>query len=158
MRKITVVCVGNLKENYLKSGCDEYIKRLSKNYEIKIIEINESKPSSNNPSSSERQLIIENEGKQIIEKLKGFIICLCIEGKQYDSVSFADIIKSSYLNFDEITFVIGGSYGLSDNVKNKANCKLSFSLFTFPHQLMRLILLEQIYRANTIELKTPYHK
>ncbi|MGN1227344.1 MAG: 23S rRNA (pseudouridine(1915)-N(3))-methyltransferase RlmH [Christensenellales bacterium] len=158
MRKITIICVGNLKEQYLKSGCDEYLKRLSKTYEIKIIELKEKIMQNNNPSNAERQLIINSEGKLILERLKGYVICLCIEGSQYSSENFSKLITNTYNTNDEITFVIGGSYGLSDEVKSKANIKLSFSKFTFPHQLMRLILLEQIYRASTIENNTPYHK
>lgn len=158
MRKVNIVCVGKLKEDYLKNGINEYIKRLSNEIDVKIIEVDEYRLSSNNPNASERELIIENEGKLIIEKIKGYVICLCIEGKQYSSEDFSKIINDCYNYNDEITFIIGGSYGLSKNVKAKSNLNLSFSKFTFPHQLMRLILLEQIYRANSIIKNTPYHK
>ena len=158
MKKITVLCVGNLKENYLKSGCEEYLKRLSKFYDIKVVELNEKKFGSNNPNASERQLAMEAEADEILPKLKGYIICLCIEGKQMTSEKFSQILSNCYQTTDEITFIIGGSFGLSNRVKQKANLQLSFSLFTFPHQLMRMILLEQIYRATTIEQGTPYHK
>ena len=158
MRKINIVCIGTIKEDYLKTGIGEFLKRLSNSYQLKIIELNEFRTSNNNPSLSERRLILENEKKLILDKLKGYIICLCIEGKQYDSVDFSKLLANVYNSNDEITFVIGGSYGLSDEIKNRANLLLSFSKFTFPHQLMRLILLEQIYRASTIEINSPYHK
>lgn len=158
MRKITILCVGNLKETYLKSGCEEYLKRLSKGYEVKVVEVAEKKLGGNNPTESERNLIMQAEGEELLPKLKGYIVCLCVEGKQMTSENLSKTISSAYLNADEITFVIGGSFGLADKVKQRANLRLSFSQFTFPHQLMRLILLEQIYRASTIESGTPYHK
>lgn len=158
MRKINIVCVGNLKEKYLQNGCDEFLKRLTRFYDCKVVELPEKKAVSNNPSYAERQLIIEAEGKEILPKLKGYVICLCIEGEQCSSETFSNKLKNIYNCNDEVTFVIGGSYGISSAVKMKANLKLSFSLFTFPHQLMRLVLLEQIYRASTIESNTPYHK
>lgn len=158
MRKINVLCVGTIKEDFIKQGINEYLKRLSKFYQIKIVELNEFNYKNNNPSESERFLILENEKRQIIDKLSGYIISLCIEGKELDSIELSNTIKKIYNTNSEITIIIGGSYGLSEEIKKKSNLLLSFSKLTFPHQLMRLILLEQLYRATTIENNTPYHK
>ena len=158
MRKINVLCVGTIKEDFIKQGINEYLKRLSKFYQIKIVELNEFNYKNNNPSESERFLILENEKRQIIDRLSGYIISLCIEGKELDSIELSNTIKKIYNTNSEITIIIGGSYGLSEEIKKKSNLLLSFSKLTFPHQLMRLILLEQLYRATTIENNTPYHK
>ena len=158
MRKINILCVGTIKEDYIKQGINEFVKRLSKYYQIKIIELNETNLKNNNPTISERLVILENEKKQILDKLSGYVISLCIDGKQLDSVELSKTIKNIYNFNSEISIIIGGSYGLSDEVKKKSDLLLSFSKMTFPHQLMRLILLEQLYRATTIELNTPYHK
>lgn len=158
MKRITILCVGNLKETYLKNGCEEYLKRLSKFYNVNVVELSEKKFGSNNPNASEILLSLEAEAEEILPKLKGYIVCLCIEGKQMSSEKFSQTLANCYQLNSEVTFVIGGSFGLSNRVKQKANLHLSFSLFTFPHQLMRLILLEQIYRATTIEQGSPYHK
>ena len=158
MRKINVLCVGTIKEDFIKQGINEYLKRLSKFYQIKIVELNEFNYKNNNPSGSERFLILENEKRQIIDRLSGYIISLCIEGKELDSIELSNTIKKIYNTNSEITIIIGGSYGLSEEIKKKSNLLLSFSKLTFPHQLMRLILLEQLYRATTIENNTPYHK
>ena len=158
MRKINVLCVGTIKEDFIKQGVNEYLKRLSKFYQIKIVELNEFNYKDNNPSGSERFLILENEKRQIIDRLSGYIISLCIEGKELDSIELSNTIKKIYNTNSEITILMGGSYGLSEEIKKKSNLLLSFSKLTFPHQLMRLILLEQLYRATTIENNTPYHK
>ena len=158
MRKINVLCVGTIKEDFIKQGINEYLKRLSKFYQIKIVELNEFNYKNNNPNESERFLILENEKRQIIDRLSGYIISLCIEGKELDSIELSNTIKKIYNTNSEITIIIGGSYGLSEEIKKKSNLLLSFSKLTFPHQLMRLILLEQLYRATTIENNTPYHK
>ncbi|MBQ3053908.1 MAG: 23S rRNA (pseudouridine(1915)-N(3))-methyltransferase RlmH [Clostridia bacterium] len=150
---ITVICVGNLKEKFYKDACNEYIKRLGRFGKITIKELSESKGGNKQD--------IEKEGKEIIKVMpKGsFIIPLCIEGKLLSSPALAD--KFSELangGISEITFIIGGSDGLSAEVKDMGNFKLSFSPMTFPHQLMRVILLEQVYRAFTIIEGTAYHK
>jgi len=123
MKKINILCVGNVKEDYLKSGINEYLKRLSKYYQVSVIEVNEENIFGNNPSEKEREKIIKLEGEQLLSKLKGYVICLCIEGKQIDSVSFSDYLSKAFLTESEITFVIGGSYGLSQDVKQKANLR-----------------------------------
>lgn len=157
MIKINIIAVGSLKENYLKQANDEYLKRLSKFCFINITEISETKI--NNPSDSEIEIIKINEGKLILQKLKGFVVVLDINGKEFDSVGLANFIQNK-INFGdgEFTFVIGGSYGLCNEVKNRANLSVSFSKLTFPHQLFRIMLLEQIYRIFCINNNICYHK
>lgn len=157
MIKINILTVGSLKEDFLKKASEEYLKRLSKFCSVNIIEVSEYKI--NNPKNSEIEQIKINEGKLILQKLKGFVIILDINGNSCDSKNLASLIQEK-INFgtNEFTFVIGGSYGLSDEVKNKAHIKLSFSKLTFPHQLFRIMLLEQIYRVFCINNNISYHK
>lgn len=153
MIKVTVIAVGRLKEKYLTAACDEYLKRLSAYSKVNIVEINEER-CSDNPSHAEIARVIEKEGERIISKIpKGsFVIPLCIE-------DFSKKLESASLSgFGEVTFIIGGSFGLSNNVKSLAKFKLSFSKMTLPHQLMRVVLLEQIYRAFSISNNGKYHK
>ena len=153
MLKINVVCVGKVKEKYFADGIAEYAKRLSRFCEFSIVETDEEN-AKNIPA-----VIVEKEGKNILPKLRGTVLALAIEGKKYTSVAFADKIKSlKDGGVGEITFVIGGSYGLSDEVKKRADGLISFSDMTFPHTLFRLMLTEQIYRAFSIIDNTPYHK
>lgn len=152
MRKINLICVGNLKENYLKEAVLEYQKRLSKFFDFKIIEIPEYKLKNNN----EILKGLDIEAESILEKLKGQVCTLCIEGKELSSPEFADFV-SAKTDVGELSFVIGSSFGLSTKVKNLGT-KLSFGKMTFPHQLMRVIFLEQLYRAGTILNGTTYHK
>ena len=153
MLKINLVCVGRVKEKYFADGIAEYGKRLSRFCEFSVTEVEEE-----NGKSSPAQ-IVEQEGKNILKKLRGTVFALAIEGKKYSSAEFADKIKSlKDGGAGEITFVIGGSYGLSDEVKAKADGLISFSEMTFPHTLFRLMLVEQIYRAFSIIGNTPYHK
>ena len=151
---INIITVGKIKEIFLTNGISEYLKRLSAYENVRLTEVKEI----NYKETAEN---IKREGLLILEKITpdDFVITLEIEGKQIDSVSFAQKISElqTYGN-SRITFVIGGSNGLSDEVKARSNFKLSFSKFTFPHQLMRLILLEQIYRAYTIITHKEYHK
>ncbi len=158
--KQKVICVGKLKEKYLVDGCTEYIKRLSVYQKTEIIELSETRVYEEN-SISQINSAKEKEGKNILSAIKesDFVICLCIDGKSFDSVSFSKEIDGIIQKTrGDIAFVIGGSYGLSDEVIKRADLKLSFSKFTFPHQLMRLILLEQIYRAYKIKNNEKYHK
>ncbi len=160
MITINVLCIGKLKEKYLKDASNEYEKRLSSFCKLNIIELNEYKISEN-PSESEIKTCIEKEGFSILSKIPkdSFVIPLCIEGKQYPSVSLAkEIEKLSILGTSSFTFIIGGSYGLYDEVKNKGKIKLSMSKMTFPHQLARIMLLEQIYRCFQINSNGKYHK
>ena len=157
MKKIKIICVGDLKEKYLKEAQNEYSKRISKYFDLSIIEVSEhTSPNHNSKSEIEQNKV--KEGKEILKKIKGYTIALCINGKQEDSISFAKHINSKLDLESEITFIIGGSDGLSDEIIRDANEKISFSKLTFPHQLMRIILLEQIYRAGTIIAGKTYHK
>lgn len=158
--KITVVTVGKLKEKYFCDAVSEYAKRLSKYCKLEIFEVPDEKTPDKAGEALTRQ-IKEREGERILNKLSkdAFVICLAIDGKKLDSVAFAD--KLEKLGVDGIShlqFIIGGSLGLSDEVLGKADMKLSFSDMTFPHQLMRVILLEQMYRAFRIMNHEPYHK
>lgn len=155
--KINVVVVGDLKEKYLSDACKEYIKRISRFHSISITTIEEEKLPKM-PSVADISRCLVKEGARIEKYLKGYIVVLDIGGEEIDSVKFARLIERATLNFDTITFVIGGSYGISDAIKNKANFRLSFSPMTFPHQLFRVMLLEQIYRASTISNNILYHK
>lgn len=160
MIKVNVIAVGKLKEKYLKDGCNEYIKRLSSFSKVNIIEINEER-CSDNPSANEIEQVKKKEGERIISKIpkQSYVIPLCIEGNQLSSEEFSKKTEEISVNgLGEITFIIGGSFGLSDDVKALGNLKLSFSKMTLPHQLMRMVLLEQIYRAFSISNNSKYHK
>lgn len=157
MIKINVVAVGRVKEKYFQEGVLEYLKRLSKYASVKIIEVKEETfLQGDNPL--ERQRLIDKEGEEIIRNLRGKVIALCVEGEKKSSEKFAVDIKRRVDCGEELTFVIGGSYGLSKKVKDLADSKISFSDMTFPHTLARLILVEQIYRAFTIINNATYHK
>ena len=158
--RINIVCVGKIKEKYLKLGIDEFKKRLSKYCKLEIIELEDEK-APENLSDKEMLMIKEKEGKKILSKIKdhSYVIALAIDGKNLSSEELAETInKLGVRGISNITFVIGGSLGLSDEVLSRADYKLSFSKMTFPHQLMRLILLEQVYRAYRINNGEPYHK
>lgn len=157
---INLIVVGKVKEKFYRDAIDEYLKRLSKYANVKIIEVSDEK-TSENASENEMTLIKEKEGQRILKNIneKDYVIALAIEGKQKDSIGFANYLNELMLTGNSnIDFVIGGSLGLSNEVLNRANHKLSFSMMTFPHQLMRVILLEQIYRAFRILKNEPYHK
>lgn len=158
--RINIVCVGKIKEKYLKLGIDEFKKRLSKYCKLEIIELEDEK-APENLSDKEMLIIKEKEGKKILSKIKdnSYVIALAIDGKNLSSEELAQTInKLGVRGVSNITFVIGGSLGLSDEVLSRVDYKLSFSKMTFPHQLMRLILLEQVYRAYRINNGEPYHK
>ena len=158
--RINIVCVGKIKEKYLKLGIDEFKKRLSKYCKLEIIELEDEK-APENLSDKEMLIIKEKEGKKILSKIKdnSYVIALAIDGKNLSSEELAETInKLGVRGISNITFVIGGSLGLSDEVLSRADYKLSFSKMTFPHQLMRLILLEKVYRAYRINNGEPYHK
>lgn len=154
MVKINFVVVGKIKESYYREALSEYLKRLSAYAKVNVIEVKEENP----PLEQDVKKTLETEGRNIIEKLKGKVIVLAIEGKKNSSEALSSLIKGYVDKGEEMTFVIGSSRGLSDEVKNKADVKLSFSDMTFPHALMRVILAEQIYRAFTIIAGTGYHK
>jgi len=158
--KIKIICVGKLKEKYLKDGISEYIKRLSRFCKTEIIELNDEKIP-DNASKAEEDIVIKNAGEKILKHIqKGeYVISLCVEGKSISSTGLAEKINEITLSgLSTITLIIGGSLGIDDKIKNLSDFKLSFSKMTFPHQLMRLILLEQIYRAFKINANEEYHK
>lgn len=150
---LKIITVGKIKEKYLIEAIEEYKKRISKFTKIEIVEVKDS-------SFDDINKNIETE-KELIEKYidsKDYLITLEIEGKQRTSEEFAKIINDTLITNSNITFVVGGSYGLSEEIKNMANLHLSFSKMTFPHQLFRVLLLEQIYRAYKINNNESYHK
>lgn len=151
---IKIVAVGKIKESFLRDGIDEYVKRIKAFDKIEIIEVKEY-----NTDNIKQNIL--NEGEAILKEIndKDYLITLEIKGKELDSIELSQKIDEiKCYNSSTITFVIGGSNGLSPMVSEKSNFKLSFSKMTFPHQLMRLILVEQIYRANTILANKEYHK
>ena len=157
--KITIISVGKIKEKYLLDGIKEYSKRLSRYTKLEMIEVqDEHAPEGLSPKDMEK--IKEKEGKKILSKLKdSFVIALVLDGKQLSSTELAHKIEEiKTYHSSNIAFIIGGSLGLSKEVIKNANYKLSFSNMTFPHQLMRLFLLEQVYRSFRINNNEPYHK
>jgi 23S rRNA (pseudouridine1915-N3)-methyltransferase len=157
---ISIVAIGKLKEKYLKQGIDEYIKRLSAYAKVDIIELPDEK-APENLSDQDMKIVKDKEGERILSKISpdAHVIALAIEGKMKSSEELADNMdRLATYGKSKATFVIGGSLGLSDAVLKRADEKLSFSRMTFPHQLMRLILLEQVYRAFRINRGEPYHK
>ncbi|WP_010677397.1 23S rRNA (pseudouridine(1915)-N(3))-methyltransferase RlmH [Bacillus timonensis] len=157
---ITIVTIGKLKEKYLIQGINEYLKRLTAYAKVEIVELADEK-APENLSESEMEQVKQKEGERILAKLSDdtHVIALAIEGKMKSSEQLAaDIEKLATYGKSKIAFVIGGSLGLSKDVMKRANDTLSFSKMTFPHQLMRLILVEQIYRAFRINRNEPYHK
>ena len=150
---VKVVCVGNIKEKFYRDACDEYLKRLCRFGKINIIEIKECRGGTVQDVDAEGKLILKNLSKT------DFNIALCVEAKQLSSEELSKLFEDkSVSGISCITFVIGGSDGLSDEVKNFCDFKLGFSKMTFPHQLMRVVLLEQVYRAFKIANNESYHK
>lgn len=158
--RITVVCVGKIKEKYFTAAIEEYAKRLGRYCRLEIVEVADEKTPDGASDAMNRQ-IIEKEGRRILEKIQedAYVIALAIEGKQPDSVELSEKLeKLGIRGISHIVFAIGGSLGLSREVMKRADEALSFSRMTFPHQLMRVILLEQVYRAYRIMNHEPYHK
>lgn len=157
MVKVNVVAVGRVKEKYFSDAIAEYVKRLSKYCEIKLIET----PEENYSKVDEGiiNVIKEKEAEKILPHLKGQVYAMAIEGRKFSSESFAsELEKSISFGTGVFTFVIGGSYGLSDSIKKRADKLISFSEMTFPHTLFRVMLVEQIYRAFSINGGSGYHK
>lgn len=157
---ITIICEGKLKEKYLRDACDEYIKRLSSYCKLNIVELAPHRIP-DNPSDSEISNALNAEGSEILSKIPNGsrVYAMCIEGRQMPSEKLAQrLSECSVQGYSNATFIIGGSHGLSDEVKKRADFKLSMSEMTFPHQLARVMLLEQIYRAFQISTGGKYHK
>ena len=146
-----IICVGKVKEKFFVDAMNEYSKRISKYTKLEIIEI---------PDKSNESIAMKKEGEKILSKIKDndYVVTLEIEGNILTSLEFAKKIDNNFNSNKNLTFVIGGSYGLDESVKSRSDYKLSFSKFTFPHQLFRVILLEQIYRAYKINHNENYHK
>ena len=146
-----IICVGKVKEKFFVDATYEYFKRISKYTKLEIIEISD---------EANESIALKKEGEKILSKIKDsdYVITLEIDGNCFNSLEFAKKIDNNFNSNKNLTFVIGGSYGLDDKVKLRSDYKLSFSKFTFPHQLFRVILLEQIYRAYKINNNENYHK
>lgn len=156
---IDIIAVGKLKEKYLRDAVGEYAKRLSAFAKLNIIELPDEKICEK-PSVKETEAVKNKEGEAILSKIRrdSYVIALCVEGKQVSSEQLSERLSEVMMTSSNIVFIIGGSLGLSDSVKNIADFKLSFSKMTFPHQLMRVILLEQVYRGFKIMRNESYHK
>lgn len=150
---IKILCVGKVKEKYFKDAIEEYTKRISKFTKLEIIEVNDI----DNPNIN---IILEKERDLLLKHIndRDYIITMEIEGNNIDSIELSKKIDSTFINYPNITFIIGGSYGIHNDIKKLSNYKLSFSKMTFPHQLFRIMLLEQVYRAYKILNNESYHK
>lgn len=146
-----IICVGKVKEKFFVDAIKEYCKRISKYTKLEIIEV---------ADEALESVAMKKEGERILSKIKDndYVVTLEIEGNSLSSVEFAKKIDNNFNSNKNLTFVIGGSYGLDDSVKSRSDYKLSFSKFTFPHQMFRVLLLEQIYRAYKINNNENYHK
>ncbi len=149
---INLICVGNLKETFSKQEQEEYLKRLSAFCKVNVIEIKEQNQFENS------SVTLEKEGEEILKKLKGYVILCDIKGKELSSPALAEKLENLMQTNSEISFVVGGSYGVCEKVKSLSKEKISFSPMTFPHNLFRIMLLEQVYRAFTIINGKTYHK
>ena len=159
MQKVTVLCVGKLKEKFYADACAEYQKRLTRHCKLDLLELPEQRLPEN-PSEAEIEAALSKEADAIEEKLPrgGAVVALCVEGRTMSSDQLADTLSRYAQGVSQVTFLIGGSFGLHERVKLLAELRLSMSPMTFPHHLARVMLLEQIYRAYQIESGTKYHK
>lgn len=148
MKKIKILCVGKIKEKFIDLGIDEYKKRLSRFCDLKIVELPDERG----------DVAVKKESDALLKSMSGRVVLMDVEGKSVTSPQLSELIENSYLTSPEVTFVIGGSEGVDERVKARADERISFGRVTYPHQLMRLILTEQIYRAFCISCGTPYHK
>lgn len=159
MLTVKLIVIGKLKEKYLTEGCEEYIKRLGAYCKIQVIELAPAKLPEN-PSAGQIDAALEDEAKRILEKAEGsYLVSMCIEGGQLSSEELSAKISALTVgSVSSIAFVIGGSHGLAEQVKGRSGLRLSMSKMTFPHQLARMMLLEQLYRAFSIASGGKYHK
>lgn len=158
--KIDIICVGGIKESFFREAISEFVKRLRRYCDLQILEVRDEK-TPDKASDLENENIKSREAERILEKIHSpsYVIALAIEGEKADSLRFAKLLEDAEIHGrGQITLIIGGSLGLSKKVLQRADCLLSFSDMTFPHQLMRLILLEQVYRSFRIRRNEPYHK
>lgn len=159
MLSVNIICVGKLKESYLRDAIDEYSKRMRTLCRLSIIELPEER-SSDDPSAAEIGRVISAESDRIMQKLgKGdYVIAMCVEGRNISSEELSAKLEDISMRSSTVDLIIGGSWGLSDELKSRADFKLSMGKMTFPHQLCRVMLLEQVYRAFQISKGTKYHK
>ena len=161
MIRINIICIGKIKEKYFTDAISEYAKRLTAFCKFAVVELAEEKIRNNNPNEAEISEVIEAEGERILKKLGAgdYAVAMCIEGKQISSDELAQFLADrANSGAGDVAFVIGSSHGLSDEVKKAAALKFSMGRITMPHQLARLVLTEQIYRACTINVGMKYHK
>ncbi len=161
MIRVNIICIGKIKEKYFTDAINEYAKRLSAFCKFSVVELSEEKIKSNSPNESQISEVINAEGKRILQKIgqSDYVVAMCIEGKMLSSEELSKTIDSvSIGGKSTVDFIIGGSYGLSNEVKQRAELRLSMSRMTFPHQMARMILSEQIYRAFEISSNGKYHK
>ena len=161
MLKINIICIGKIKEKYFTDAVGEYAKRLTAFCKFSVVELNEERIRSNTPNEAQIAEVIEAEGRRILQKIgtSDYVAAMCIEGKLLSSEELSETLdKAALSGKSTVDFIIGGSYGLSDEVKRRADLRLSMSKMTFPHQLARVILSEQIYRAFEISTNGKYHK
>lgn len=153
---VNVVCIGKIKDKFYRDAVEEYAKRLSRFCKFAVVELSEKLLTGKN--EADINVVKEDEGKRILQAVKGYVIVLDMHGQQLSSEELARKISDITMKDSTVSFVIGGSYGLSDDVKKRADTILSFGRMTLPHQLMRVVLTEQIYRAFTIIEGSGYHK
>ena len=161
MLRVNIICIGKIKEKYFTDAIAEYQKRLSAFCKLQIIELAEERIRSNTPNDAQIAEVLDNEGRRILQKIGAgdYVAALCIEGKLLSSEELAETLESvGVAGKSTADFIIGGSYGLSEAVKRRADIRLSMSRMTFPHQMARVILTEQIYRAFEISSGGKYHK
>ena len=156
MIKINLICMGDIKEKYLTDAINEYSKRISRFASLKIVELKENVAKSNSELDTINAL--KKDAQEIVKHIKGYPVCLDIQGEIISSEQFAKKIEKTSLTNSEITFIVGASNGIHQEIKDLCKEKISFSKMTFPHQLMRVIFLEQLYRAFTILNNISYHK
>ncbi len=161
MLRVNIICIGKIKEKYFADGIAEYAKRLGAFCKFSVIELAEERLRDNSPSPARTAEVVNAEGARILQKTGAgdFVIAMCIEGKQLSSEELAEKLERLAVEGKStVDFIIGGSYGLSEQVKSRAELRLSMSKMTFPHTLARLMLSEQIYRAFEINSNGKYHK
>lgn len=155
--KYKIIAVGKIKEKYYKDAIEEYVKRLSRFGNTEIVEVDECF-FNGTPNAKEIAKILESEGKSIVSKFEGYVVAMDIQGDKLSSEEISAKLAEQKQYYSAVTFIVGGSYGLADEVKKRADLRLSFGKITLPHQLCRVVVCEQLYRACCIENNIPYHK
>ena len=161
MLRVNIICIGKIKEKYFTDAIAEYSKRLTAFCKFNIVELPEERVKSNTPNEAQIHEVLTAEGRRILQKISpsDFVTAMCVEGKQLSSEELAQTMtNAAVVGKSTVDFIIGGSYGLSDEVKRRADLRLSMSRMTFPHQMARVMLSEQIYRAFEISTGGKYHK